>query len=154
MLWNQLSAVTLLTSLLDPRPRLEGSYKIGSVCQFVFLSILPPVQKFSRDWLISFFWNLTCVRGQYIVAWDRAGFFGKNPYWAKMTENGQKCPKNMVLYFLGKLRPWFCLEFVLSESALLKLHAWKKCGSHVITKNVSQPMRFEYSLIVNISLID
>ena len=43
---------------------------------------------------------------------DRAGFFGKNPHRAKMTENGQKWPKNMVLDFLGKLRHQFCLEFV------------------------------------------
>ena len=37
---------------------------------------------------------------------------------------------------------------------LQKLHAWEKCGSQVIAKNGSQPMRFQYSLIVNISLIN
>ena len=35
---------------------------------------------------------------------------------------------------------------------LQKLHAWEKPGSQVIAKNGSQPMRFQYSLIVNISL--
>ena len=30
------------------------------------------------------------VRGPYLVMCDRAGFFGKNPYHTKMTENGQK----------------------------------------------------------------
>ena len=34
------------------------------------------------------------------------------------------------------------------------MHAWEKSGSQVITKKGSQPMRFQYSLIVNNSLID
>ena len=37
---------------------------------------------------------------------------------------------------------------------LQNLHAWEKSGSQVIAKNGSQSMRFQYSLIVNISLID
>ena len=37
---------------------------------------------------------------------------------------------------------------------LQKLHAWEKSGSQVTAKNVSRPMRFQYSLIVNISLVD
>ena len=51
-------------------------------------------------------------------------------------------------------------EFVLNErflrfiSILHILHAWEKPGSQVTAKNVSRPMRFQYSLIVNISLID
>ena len=145
MLWNQLSAVTLLTSLLDPRPCLEGSYKIGSVCQFVFLSVLPLVRKLSWDWLISFFWNLTCVRGQYIVVCDRAGFFGKNPHRAKVVK---KWPKNMgfglfkkivSLVLSGICVKWKFLWFI---NILRKLHAWEKSGSQVIAKNVSRPMRF------------
>ena len=35
-----------------------------------------------------------------------------------------------------------------------KLHALEKSGSQVITKNGSQPMRFQYSLIVDISVIE
>ena len=36
-----------------------------------------------------------------------------------------------------------------------KLHTWQISGSQVImAKNGSQSMRFQYSLIVNISLID
>ena len=35
-----------------------------------------------------------------------------------------------------------------------KLHAWEKFGSQVIAKNDSQPMRFQYSLIVSIPLIE
>ena len=38
----------------------------------------------------------------YLVMCDRDGFFGKNPHWAKMTENGQKWLKMMDL--LGKSR--------------------------------------------------
>ena len=46
-------------------------------------------------------------------------------------------------------------KFLWSFNILQKLHAWEKSGSQVITaKNGSRPMRVQYSLIVNISLID
>ena len=60
-------------------------------------SVLPSVRKFFWDWLISFFSETQhSVRGPYLVECGRAGFFGKIPQWAKITKNGQKCPKNMV----------------------------------------------------------
>ena len=34
-----------------------------------------------------------------------------------------------------------------------KLHAWEKSSSQVKDKNGSRPMRFQYSLIVSISLV-
>ena len=46
-----------------------------------------------------------------------------------------------VMFMCGDQNSWFC-------------KAWEKSGSQVIAKNVSWPMRFQYSLIVNISLID
>ena len=91
---------------------------------------------------------------------DRAGFFGKNPHWAKMTKNGQKWPKNMVFGLFKKIMSLvlsgICVKrkFLWFINILRKLHAWEKSGSQVIAKNVSRPMRFQYSLIVNISLID
>ena len=45
-------------------------------------------------------------------------------------------------------------KFLWFINILRKLHAWEKSGSQVIAKNCSRPMRFQYSLIVNISLID
>ena len=45
-------------------------------------------------------------------------------------------------------------EFLWFIDILRKLHAWVKSGSQVIAKDISRPMRFQYSLIVNISLID
>ena len=39
-------------------------------------------------------------------------------------------------------------------SILRKLHAWEKPGSQIIAKNRFRPMSFQYSLVVNISLID
>ena len=69
-------------ALLDPRPRPEGSYKIGSV--------RPSVRKFSRDLLISFFLKLSMVLGPHIYLCVTTGSFGKNPHQAKMTKNGQK----------------------------------------------------------------
>ena len=70
----------------------------------------------------------------------------KNPHRAKMTQNGPKtgflsviCVKRKFLWFINILQ---------------KLHAWEKSGSQIIPKNCSRPIRFQYSLIVNISLID
>ena len=45
---------------------------------------------------------------------------------------------------------------MLNESSYgpLTLNVWERCGSQVIAKNEFGPMRFQYSLIVNILLID
>ena len=49
------------------------------------------------------------------------------------------CIKRKFLWFINILR---------------KLHAWQKAGSPVIAKNGCQPMRFQVSSMVNVSLID
>ena len=46
---------------------------------------------------------------------------------------------------------WKFLWFV---NILQKLHAWEKPSSQVIAKNGAWSVKFQYSLIVNISLID
>ena len=77
-----------------------------------------------------------------------------------MTKNGQKWPKNMVFGLFKKITSLvlsgICVKrkFLWFINILQKLHAWEKSGSQVIAKNGSWPMRFQYSLIVNISLID
>ena len=77
-----------------------------------------------------------------------------------MIRIDQKWPKNRVsghfkkimsLVFSGICVKWKFLRFI---NILRKLHAWEKPGSQVIAKNGSQPIRFQYSLIVNILLID
>ena len=79
---------------------------------------------------------------------DRAGFFGKNPHWAKMTKNGQKWPKNMVFGLFKKIMSLvlsgICVKrkFLWFINILQKLHAWEKSSSQVIAKNGSWPMRF------------
>ena len=90
---------------------------------------------------------------------DRAGFLGKNPHWAKMTRKVKNAPKTGFLDFLRKsslVLSGICVKrkFLWFINILRKLHAWEKSGSQVIAKNGSRPMRFQYSLIVNISLID
>ena len=46
-------------------------------------------------------------------------------------------------------------KFLWSFNILQKLHTWEKSGSQVImVKTGSQLLRFQYSLMVNISLID
>ena len=146
------------TILLDPWPRSEGSYKIGSVHP----SVLPSIRRsFHPSVRPSVHLSVSFHRiGSYLVMCDRARFFGKSPHWAKMTENGQKWPKNMVfgrfrkitsLVLSGICVKWKFLWFI---NILQKLHAWENFGSHLRTRNGSRPMRFQYSLFDNISLID
>ena len=49
------------------------------------------------------------------------------------------CVKSKLLWFINILQ---------------KLHAYEKSSSQVKDKNGSRPMRFQYSLIISISLID
>ena len=57
----------------------------------------------------------------------------------------------MSLVLSGICVKWKFLWYI---NILQKLHAWEVSGSQVIAKNGSQPVRFQYSLIVNISLIE
>ena len=124
--------------LLDSRPLPDGSYKVG------FGSLA-----FSETW--------HGVRGPYIVVCDRANFFLKK---SPLGKNGKKWPKNMVFGLFNKITSLvlsgICVKskFLWFINILWKLHAWEKSGSQVIAKNGSWPMRFQYSLIVNISPID
>ena len=74
-----------------------------------------------------------------------------------MVKNG---PKTGFLDFLKKSAPLvlsgICVKrkFLWFINILRKLHAREKSGSQVVAKNCSRPMRFQYSLIVNILLID
>ena len=98
--------------------------------------------------------------GAHIYVYYRARFFGKNPSQANMTKNGQKWPKNRIFGLYKKtaslLLSGICVKpkFSLFINILQNLHDWEKSCSQVIAKNGSWPMRFQYSLIVNISLID
>ena len=144
--------------LLRPRARSEGSYKIGSVC----LSFCPPFRLFISFLEIGsffkfFFETLHDVRGPYIVVCDSWIFLEKNPHRAKMVK---KWPKNMVFGLFKKMTllalsvicvKWKFLWFI---NILQKLYAWEKSSSQVIDKNGSPPVRFLYSLIISISLID
>ena len=77
-----------------------------------------------------------------------------------MTKNGQKWPKNSVFGLFKKIKSLALSRigvkrtFLWSINILQKLHAWEKSGSQVMAKNGSRLMRFHYSLIVNVSLID
>ena len=145
----------LKTELLDTQPQLEESYKIGCVLPSVLPFILPSVCKLSRNWPISFFWNFA-VRGPYIVVCDSQIFWKKSP----SGKNDQKWPQNKVFGLFKKITSLvlsgicFKWKFLWFINILQKLHAWEKSGSQVIVKCASWPMRFQCSLIVNISLID
>ena len=87
---------------------------------------------------------------------DSQIFFKKS----SLAKNDQKCPKNRVFGLFKKIAllvlSGICVKytFLWFINILRKLHAWEKSGSQVITKNGSWPMSFQYSLIVNISLIE
>ena len=77
-----------------------------------------------------------------------------------MTKNGQIWSQNKVFGHFRKITSlilpgiglkWKFLWFI---NILQQLHAWEKPGSQLLAKNCSWPMRFQCSLIVNISLID
>ena len=57
--------------------------------------------------------------------------------------------KSLVLSGIGVKR-----KLLWSINILQKLHVWEKSGSQVMVKNGSQPLKFQYSLIVSISLMD
>ena len=50
---------------------------------------------------------------------DRARFFGKNSYWAKMNRNGQKWPKNRVFGLFKKI-----ISLVLSRICVKWKFLW------------------------------
>ena len=56
--------------------------------------------------------------------------------------------KSLALSGIGVKR-----KFLWSFDILQKLHAWEKSRSQVGAKNGCWPMRFQYSLIVNVSLV-
>ena len=146
--------------LLDTWTWPEGSYERGSVLPSVrppySLSVLLSGRKFSQNWLF-FFLKLSMVLGSpYLVTCNSRIFLKK--VMSKMVKKGQKTRffglfkkiKSLVLSGIIVKR-----KFLWPFNILQKLHTWKKSGSQVImAKNGSQPMRFQYFLIVNISLID
>ena len=78
-----------------------------------------------------------------------------------MTKNYQKeGTKNRVFGVFKKTKSLFLSgigvkrKLLWSFNILQKLHDWGKSGSQVMVKNGSGPMRFQHSLIVNISLTD
>ena len=83
-------------------------------------------------------------------------------FWKKSQsrKNGQKRLKNMVFEHFKKIMSLvlsgICVKskFLWFINILRKLHAWEKSSSQVKDKNNSRPMRFQYSLIISISLID
>ena len=136
---------------LEPWPWPEGCYKIGSVhpsfhVSVHFLGIRSLVSSESQH----------DVSGPYIVVCDSWIFWKKSP----SGKNHLKWAKNMVFGLFKKIT-LLVLSGICVKGKLLwfinilqKLHAWEKSSSQVKDKNGSRPMRFQYSLIISISLID
>ena len=77
-----------------------------------------------------------------------------------MTKNAQKWPKYMIFGLFKKILSLVLSRICVNESPSDSLTFCENCMlgknlvSQVIAKIGSGPMRFQYSLIVNISLID
>ena len=75
-----------------------------------------------------------------------------------MITNSRKWPKNWILGLFRKTTLLVLSGIGVKRNILWfinilqKLHAWEELGSQVRAKNGSWPIRFQYSLIVNISL--
>ena len=82
-----------------------------------------------------------------------AGLFGKTPNRAKMAQKHGfwTFEKIMSLVLSG-----ICVKSKFSWfiNILRNLNAWEKSSSQVKDKYGSRTMRFQYSLIISISLID
>ena len=148
--------------LLNTRTSPEGSYKRGSVLPLASppYSLYSPIVALYISFLRigSFVFSETqyCVRSRYLVICDSRISLKK--IMAKMVKKGQKTRffglfkkiKSLVLSGIIVKR-----KFLWSFNILQKLRTWEKSGSQVIiAKNGSQPIKFQYSLIVNIVLID
>ena len=109
-------------------------YVFSEVAHLLFLKlsiVLGPI--FSYLWQSSIFLKKKwCQKGQ------ERRFFGRF-----------KKIKSLALYGIGAKQ-----KFLWSFNILWKLHAWEKSVSQVMANTGSQQMRFQYSLIVNILLID
>ena len=86
---------------------------------------------------------------------------GQNFFEKNNVKNGQKGQKTRFFGLFKKIKSLVLSgivvkrKFFWSFNILQKLHTWDKFGSQVImTKNGSMSMRFQYSLIINISSID
>ena len=79
------------------------------------------------------------IRGEGVRGGVQLWKVTKMVFLRKSCDLSEICVKSKILWFINIL--W-------------KLHPWRKSGSQVIAKNGSQPVRFQHSLIVNISLID
>ena len=77
-----------------------------------------------------------------------------------MTKNSQKNSQNRVFGLFKKVKSSVLFgsgvkqKFLWVINILKKLHAWEESNPYVMAKNGSRPMRFQYFLFVNISLID
>ena len=142
--------------LLDTQTWQEVSYERGSVL-LLSISTLWSVRKFSQNWLTCFSETYYGVRNPYLVICDGGRFIFEKKIMSKIVKKDQKTKffgifkriKSLVLTGIGVKR-----KLLWSFNTLWKLHACKKFGSEVMTNIGSRSMRFQYFLIVNISLID
>ena len=148
-----LTTIKQLLILLDAWPQPEGSYKIGTVCLSVHLSA-----SFFRTSSLAFSETEHGVWGLSKLCVAEPEFSEKNPHWAKKKKKKKKSKMAKCMVFglfkkiISLVLPGICVKwkFLWLISILQKLHACEKSGSQVIAKNSSRPMRFQYSLIINI----
>ena len=100
---------------MDPQPRPEGSYEIGSVRLSIFPSGRPSFNlsvSFLRIGSLVFSKPLHGVRGPCHVVLDIVGFFLKKLFAPKIRKMGQKCNENRVFKIYWKIWSLIFCEFL------------------------------------------
>ena len=109
---------------------------------------------------LAFFWNFVWFWGPIWRCASESDFFLKIPFWQKWPKMVEDDPKLGLRDFLGKSIHWFCLEMMQNESTydLLAFCQNRIFGKNLVLKLWPKMLlanqHFQYSLIVNISLMD
>ena len=147
-------------------PAVAGRFLWIRVCPCVWPSLRPSVLlsgNFLRIVSLVFSETLYGVRGSiWRCAWQRPIFSKKSPF----GKNDQQCSKMTQSYSFWVFESfretyWLVLpgngaewKYLWPCGILRKPHMREKSGSQVTAKKWSRPIRFQYSLTVNISLMD
>ena len=109
-----------------------------------FLTVL------AQNWLIRFFWNF--VWCSHMEMCMKSSVFLKKP---PSSKNDQKRPKNGGFGVFRKICSLvFACKFCRMKVLMTKNCIWTKIWFSRYGQKCCQPIRFQYSLIINISLMD
>ena len=149
MTWNLIDKYHTCTSVLGPLAMAGRVLWIG-VSLSVLLFFCPSMQKFSWDWLVSFFLKLSIVLDAHVLLCEARPYFWKKSFCPQNWENG---PKSGFFEFIGKISHFF-LNLVYKEN----LYLLYCCTNPILAKNLiseiwvecSWPIRLHFKLTISL----